>query len=112
MSVIEATSLDAAVGARLKSLRVKANLNQGDIAQNVGLSRASISNIENGRQPVTIQTLWRIAQALEVSLRDLIPEDREILPPPTVKSAASPEDDAAFVQQFKELVAGGSSGTP
>lgn len=112
MNVIEITSLDAALGDRLKLRRIKANFNQAELASRVGLSRASISNIENGRQPVTIQTLWRIAQALGLTLRDLVPDDSEILPPPPLKQAASTPEGEAFLKKVMEQAVGGSRGTP
>lgn len=109
MNVIEAPSLNSALGNRLKSRRIEAHLNQTDLALRVGLSRASISNIENGRQPVTMQTLWRIAQVLEVSLRDLVPEDSEIAP--LQKTVPTPADEA-FLKKVMEQATGGSRGTP
>lgn len=72
-------SLSRALGSRLKSHRKGAHLDQASVALRVGLSRASVSNIENGRQPVTLQTLWRFAQALQVPLKELVPDDAEVL---------------------------------
>lgn len=72
-------------------------MNQDQLAELVGLSRASISNIENGRQPITVQTLWKIAQALGVPLRILVPEDSEI-------AAPSPEP-ASPAERYLEQVA-------
>ncbi len=81
--------LSVALGAKLKSFRDTAKLNQAQVAELVGLSRASISNIEHGRQPVTIETLMLIAKALHVSLKDLLPDDDEI---------QRKEQDRLFVQ--------------
>lgn len=74
-------SLSSLLGSRLRSLRKGAHLDQATVAMRVGLSRASVSNIENGRQPVTLNTLLLFARALNTPLRDLIPDDSEIQPP-------------------------------
>lgn len=83
-------SLSLLLGSRLRSLRKGAHLDQATVAEKVGLSRSSVSNIENGRQPVTLETLWLFAQALNTPLRDLVPNDSEIRPP-TKKPVTSAE---------------------
>lgn len=77
MNVPDARALNRAVGGRIMSQRKHARINQAELGKLVGLSRASISNIENGRQAVTIQTLWLISQALHVDLPSLIPKGLE-----------------------------------
>lgn len=98
--------LSKALGDRLKARRDSAHLNQADVASLVGLSRASISNIENGRQPVTLQTLLLLAQALHVPLKDLVPDEKEI----AEKAPAVPrtEDEQRFLQQ----IVGATHGNP
>ena len=43
----------------------------------VGLSRTSITNIEKGRQQVSLQQLYRIAEALGIAPDVLLPPRRE-----------------------------------
>jgi transcriptional regulator with XRE-family HTH domain len=53
--------------------RIRAGLTQARLAAAVGLSRASIVNIEAGRQPVAVHHLVMIAAQLGLSVGDLIP---------------------------------------
>jgi transcriptional regulator with XRE-family HTH domain len=54
---------------------------QAKLASLLGVSRASIVNIEAGRQHATLDLLWRIANALGVELVDLIPRRAELVTP-------------------------------
>lgn len=48
------------------------------LSEAVGLSRASIVNIEAGRQCPTLHALWNIAVALEIEVHVLIPLRTEL----------------------------------
>jgi transcriptional regulator with XRE-family HTH domain len=66
-----------AVATRRKGL----NLTQATLAARVGISRASIANIESGRQNVLLHHVYRLASALEFSkVSDLLPAQPK---PPT-----------------------------
>ena len=65
--------LYAIIGHRIRDLRDKASLTQASLGERVGLSRASIVNIEKGRQHPPIHVLWDIAVVLEVEVPDLLP---------------------------------------
>lgn len=59
------------LGARISELRRKKKLSQAELADLVSLSRASIANIESGRQQVLVHTLVAIAESLNVSISEL-----------------------------------------
>lgn len=61
-------------GAQLKKARRSAKLTQERLADQVGLSRTSITNIEKGRQHVTLHVLFLLAGALRIKPKDLLPE--------------------------------------
>jgi transcriptional regulator with XRE-family HTH domain len=65
------------IGDRLQSLRKQKQLSQGDIEQRTGLLRCYISRIENGHTVPTVETLEKMARALEVPLYQLFYEGRE-----------------------------------
>src|ERR1019366_9757160 len=57
-------------GVLLSRRRGEANISQAALAKAVGLSRTSITNIERGRQPVNINTLYSMADILGVEVGD------------------------------------------
>lgn len=68
------------VGMRLRQARQLRGLTQFDLAQMVGMSRASIANIESGRQRLMLHTLWKLAEALQMDARQLLPQPSEKVP--------------------------------
>ncbi len=60
------------LGKNLKTLRLKRKLSQGELSKSLNVDRAYISNIENGRMNPTLSTLEKIAQALKVSIKELV----------------------------------------
>lgn len=57
----------AVVGARIRSARKRAKLNQTQVAAAIGAAQSSIVEIEAGRQNLTLRMLARVAAALSVS---------------------------------------------
>lgn len=62
------------IGKRLRDLREQASLSQGDIERRTGLLRCYISRVENGHTVPSLETLERMAAALEVPLYELFYE--------------------------------------
>lgn len=73
--------LYTAVGRKIRSARDRSTprLSQDNLAKRLGISRASIVNIEAGRQHAPLDLLWNIAQILELELTMLIPQRAELL---------------------------------
>lgn len=67
-------SLLIEIGMRVKNFRKARGLNQKKVAEDSGLDRAYLSGIENGKQNLSMQALFKIAQALRVDVEDLIVE--------------------------------------
>ena len=88
----ETRDLDQALGSRIRERRKSSHVSQADLARTVGLSRASISNIENGRQPLTVHTLWKIARAVGASAKDLLPNAAEFQEPAVTAEALAPAE--------------------
>lgn len=61
------------VGRMIRVARLSANLTQQDLADEVDLVRTSITNIENGNQPISLWVLRAIAAAVNREPADLIP---------------------------------------
>jgi transcriptional regulator with XRE-family HTH domain len=60
-------------GHLLARRRTEARMSQEAFAKAVGLSRTSITNIERGRQPISLHTLYTMADILGVDAGDLLP---------------------------------------
>jgi len=56
------------IGDRLRVLREEKDLSQGEIERRTGLLRCYISRVENGHTVPTVETLEKMARALEVPL--------------------------------------------
>ncbi|MBI3374984.1 MAG: helix-turn-helix transcriptional regulator [Betaproteobacteria bacterium] len=56
------------VGARIKELRRQAGLTQEQLAERVGLDSRHLSRLEVGRHYPSLQSLERIARALDVRI--------------------------------------------
>ncbi|HEY1813679.1 MAG TPA: helix-turn-helix domain-containing protein [Kofleriaceae bacterium] len=68
----ESTDLAPIVGANLRRLRTRRGLSLERLAQSSGVSRAMLGQIELGQSAPTINVLWKIARALEVTFSALI----------------------------------------
>jgi transcriptional regulator with XRE-family HTH domain len=64
------------VGRRVRDARTrrKPALTQEELADRVGLTRTSITNLEKGRQKFLLHTLIDIAEALQVQPSSLLPD--------------------------------------
>lgn len=61
------------MGYKIKETREKANMTQEELSDRSGVSRATISALENGAsRTTTTKTLMNIARALGVGVEDLI----------------------------------------
>lgn len=60
-------------GERVRELREGRSVTQEELAKRVQLSRASITNIERGRQRVLLHQLVNIAAALDAKPSELMP---------------------------------------
>jgi transcriptional regulator with XRE-family HTH domain len=59
------------IGDRLRYVREEKKLSQGDIEKRTGLLRCYISRVENGHTVPAIETLEKLARALEIPLYQL-----------------------------------------
>src|SRR5579864_5493592 len=71
------------IGNRLKELRESKQLSQGDIEKRTGLLRCYISRVENGHTVPAIETLEKMARALEIPMYQLFYDGEE---PPALPS--------------------------
>jgi len=67
-----AISFPVRLGRRLSNLREKRGLSQTQLADMAEIGRAHLSQIENGAVAARIDTLYAIAQALDLSLSEML----------------------------------------
>jgi transcriptional regulator with XRE-family HTH domain len=82
------------IGERLRTLRKDRNLSQGDIEERTGLQRCYVSRVENGHTIPSLETLQKMALALEVPLYKFFyggDEPPQAPPLPIVKKKAAEE---------------------
>ncbi len=73
---LKVLELYAAIGRQIAAARLRVHprpISQTELATRVQLARGSIANIERGRQRPPLDTLYRIARALGVEPRQLLP---------------------------------------
>jgi transcriptional regulator with XRE-family HTH domain len=62
-------------GERLRELRASGGMSQEALGKAVRVSRTAITNIERGNQGVTLDMLYRLAEALNLPPQDLLPPE-------------------------------------
>jgi DNA adenine methylase len=65
------TQLRDTLGRKVKELRLSLKLTQRDLAEGAGIRQALVSQIERGEANPTLESILRIATALEVSFAEL-----------------------------------------
>ena len=86
------------IGDRLRAMREEKHFSQGDIEKKTGLLRCYISRVENGHTMPAIETLEKMARALEVPMYQLFCDGEE--PPNLPKRKVS--DDIAWGSSGKD----------
>jgi transcriptional regulator with XRE-family HTH domain len=82
------------IADRLRALREHKGLSQGDIEKRTGLLRCYISRVENGHTIPAIETLEKLARAMEVPLYQLFYDDVEQLKLPSLLNRRNRDDVA------------------
>ena len=101
------------IADRLRALREQKQLSQGDIEKRTGLLRCYISRVENGHTVPAIETLEKLARALEVPLYQLFYDGEEPPKLPNLPRRKSSEDiawgssgkDGRFLNKLRRLLA-------
>lgn len=63
------------IGITIKGYRLQKGLSQGDIEKRTGLLRCYLSRVENGHTVPSLDTLSKIASALDLPLSQFFAED-------------------------------------
>jgi transcriptional regulator with XRE-family HTH domain len=71
--------LRKAFGRALREIRKKRGLSQLEISTTSDLDRAYVSELENGLKNPSLETIYRLADAMEIPAVDLIKKTTEML---------------------------------
>ena len=101
------------IGDRLRALREEKKLSQGDIEKRSGLFRCYISRVENGHTVPAIETLEKLARALEVPMYQLFYDGEEPPKLPNLPKRKSSDEiawgssgkDARYLSKLRRLLA-------
>ena len=73
--LINIDEIDKIVGMNIRLERVKRGISQEKLADLAGVARSTMGIIERGEQSPSIQTLAKVANALDVDIRKLFTFD-------------------------------------
>lgn len=65
------------IGEKVRKIRKEKGLSIMDLKEKTGLSKSTISDLENNKSSPTIDTLQKIADALGVDVRDFFEDNTE-----------------------------------
>ena len=82
---------DAAIGRVLRELRLNRNIKQLELAQALGVTRATVTRWELGSRAMTVSTLLAIADLLDAPASLLLPERHQA---PVSDTLVAPEQAA------------------
>jgi len=94
-------SAPIAIGTTIRAFRLQKGMSQGDIEKRTGLLRCYLSRVENGHTVPSLDTLAKIASALDLPLSQFFSEDvvRE------VPGLSLNEDEIRFLTQIQRYSA-------
>jgi len=100
------------IGDRLREMREQKKLSQGDVEKRTGLLRCYISRVENGHTVPAVETLEKLARALECPLYQLFYEGQEAPELPNLLKRKSSNEigwgskgkDARYLNKFRRLL--------
>ena len=59
------------LGKRIKIIRLQKKISQTEIAYRCGFDKSNYNTIESGKRNLTVTSLLKIANALEIDIKDL-----------------------------------------
>ncbi len=91
------------IGEVIRSYRGQRGLSQGDIERRTGLLRCYLSRVENGHTVPSLETLAKIAEAMDISLADFFPGAETTRDRDTQKMLGELSDDEIrFLSEIKK----------
>ena len=70
-----AETISMNIGTTIRAYRLQKGMSQGDIEKKTGLLRCYLSRVENGHTVPSLETLQKIARALDLQLSEFFAEE-------------------------------------
>lgn len=86
------------IGTTIRTHRLQRGLSQGDIEKKTGLLRCYLSRVENGHTVPSLDTLSKIAAALDLPISQFFAEDS---PGRRLKTRKVSDDELKFLSQIR-----------
>ncbi len=78
MDSISSTSTNESIAERIKALRKETRLTQEELAKQLGVSRATFSQMENGERKITAEELYKLANIFNVTADEILNTEKSI----------------------------------
>ena len=97
------------LGRRVRHYREKAGLSQIQLAEKANVSRPYVSQIENGVFNTSLETIISVANALQISIEDLLVDSLEVTKEErrsevnNILLGCSPEEERILTKNMKDL---------
>lgn len=92
------TTIASNIGATIRSYRLQKGMSQGDIEKRTGLLRCYLSRVENGHTVPSLETLQKIAYALDLQLAQFFSDEQVSR---EMSSLRLSEDEIRFLTQIQ-----------
>src|SRR5271156_411260 len=91
-------SISSNIGSTIRDYRLQKGMSQGDIEKRTGLLRCYLSRVENGHTVPSLETLQKIAHALDLQLAQLFSDEVVSRDMSTLRLS---EDEIRFLTQIQ-----------
>ena len=98
----ESLSIAMNIGNTIRGYRLQKGMSQGDIEKRTGLLRCYLSRVENGHTVPSLETLQKIARALDLQLAEFFAEE---VVSKEMSSLHLDEDEIRFLTQVQRYSA-------
>ena len=99
---VDAVSISMNIGTTIRGYRLQKGMSQGDIEKRTGLLRCYLSRVENGHTVPSLETLQKIARALDLQLSEFFAEE---VVAKEMSSLNLGEDEIRFLTQVQRYSA-------
>jgi transcriptional regulator with XRE-family HTH domain len=92
------------IGERLRQLRERRDMSQGDIERTTGLLRCYTSRVENGHTVPSVETLQKYSKALGIEMWELFAENAENIKAVAILQEPPARNGARALRPFVNVI--------